>query len=63
LTISPPRASKFTLTRDQLDGHFSLPMVAMVDAMTAICEALQAELPRLFRPVLDAMVPTDAGIR
>jgi hypothetical protein len=55
--------AEFTLTRDRLDGHFGVPVVAMVDAMTAtVREALQAELPRLFRPVLDGMMPADAGI-
>jgi hypothetical protein len=52
----------FTLTRDQLDEHFAVPVVATVDAMTAtVREALQAELPRLFLPVLDGLVPTVAG--
>jgi hypothetical protein len=51
--------AEFTLTRDQLDGHFGVPVIATVDAMTAtVREALQAELPRLFRPVLDGLVPT-----
>jgi hypothetical protein len=55
--------AEFTLTRDRLDAHFGVPVVAMVDAMTAtVREALRAELPRLFRPVLDGMMPTDAGI-
>jgi hypothetical protein len=53
----------FTLTRDQLDGHFGVPVIATVDAMTAtVREALEAELPRLFGPVLDGLVPTDAGV-
>ena len=46
----------FTLTRDQLDEHFGVPVVATVDAMTnALREALHAELPRLFEPVFDRL--------
>jgi hypothetical protein len=44
----------FTLTRDQLDAHFGVPVAATVDAMTtAVRETLHAELPRLFGSVLD----------
>ncbi|MDQ2079045.1 hypothetical protein RA307_02545 [Xanthobacteraceae bacterium Astr-EGSB] len=43
-----------TLTREQLDAHFSVPVVATVEAMTtALHDALEAELPRLFGPYLD----------
>jgi hypothetical protein len=53
----------FTVTRDQLDAHFGVPVVAMVDAMTAtVREALEAELAGLLGPVLDGMAATDAGI-
>jgi hypothetical protein len=46
----------FTLTRDQLDAHFGVPVVATVDAVTAAARsALEAELPALFGPVFDRM--------
>jgi hypothetical protein len=55
--------AEFTLTRDQLDEHFGVSVAATVDAMTAtVREALEAELPRLFRPVLDGMATTVAGV-
>ena len=55
--------AEFTLTRDRLDAHFGVPVVAMVDAMTAtVREALEAELSGLLAPVLAGMVPTVAGI-
>ena len=47
---------KFTLTREEIDGHFGVPVVATVDALTdALREALHAELPRLFEPVFDRL--------
>jgi hypothetical protein len=53
----------FTLTRDRLDAHFGVPVVATVDAMTAtVREALDAELVGLLGPVLARMAATDAGI-
>ena len=46
----------FTLTREELDGHFGVPVVATVDALTeALRDALHAELPRLFEPVFDRL--------
>ena len=46
----------FTLTREDLDEHFGVPVVATVDALTdALREALHAELPRLFEPVFDRL--------
>jgi len=50
----------FTLTRDQLDEHFGVPVVATVDAVTAAArEALEVELPTLLGPVFDRMtLPT-----
>jgi hypothetical protein len=55
--------AEFSLTRDQLDGHFGVPVVATVDAMTAtVRDALQAELPHLLRPVLDGMAPVEAVV-
>ncbi len=48
--------AKFTLTRNDLDRHFGVPVIATVDAVTdALREALQAELPRLFEPVFDCL--------
>lgn len=52
-----------TVTRDQLDDHFGVPVLATVEAVTAAArEALDAELPALFEPVFDRMtLPTDAA--
>jgi hypothetical protein len=42
-----------TLTRDQLDEYFQVPVVETVDAMTAaLRDALETELPHLFGPYL-----------
>lgn len=50
--------SEFTLTRDQLDLHFGVPVAAVVDAMTeTVRTTLHAELPRLFRPAFEDMAP------
>jgi len=51
----------FTITREQLDDHFGVPVTATVDAMTmAVRDALEAELPALFEPVFDRMtLPKD----
>lgn len=55
-------APEFTLSRDQLDAHFGVPVVATVEAMTAaLREELQAELPGLFRQFLDNLPEPDAG--
>jgi hypothetical protein len=55
--------AEFTLTRDQLDAHFGVSVVATVDAMTAtVREVLDAELLGLLGPVLDGMAATGAGI-
>jgi hypothetical protein len=46
----------FTITRHQIDEHFDVPVVAMVDAMTkAARDALEVELPALFEPVFEQM--------
>lgn len=51
----------FTLSRDQLDDHFGVPVVATVEAMTAaLQEELKAALPRLFGPFL-ASLPAHDG--
>ncbi|MGA2568426.1 MAG: hypothetical protein ABSF41_16550 [Pseudolabrys sp.] len=53
----------FTITRDKLDEHFGVPVVATVDAMTAaVRDALDAELPALFEPVFDHMTSSGAGM-
>lgn len=53
---------EFTLTREQLDGHFGVPVVATVEAMTAALSAeLQAALPGLFGPFLEQLSEPDAG--
>jgi hypothetical protein len=53
----------FTITRNQLDEHFGVPVVATVDAMTAaVRDALEAELPALFEPVFDRMTLPAVGI-
>ena len=51
----------FTITREKLDEHFGVPVMATVDAMTmAVRDALEAELPALFEPVFDRMtLPKD----
>ncbi|MBS0248400.1 MAG: hypothetical protein JSR61_17430 [Proteobacteria bacterium] len=50
--------AEFTLSKDQLDDHFGVPVVATVDAMTAaLQDELKAALPRLFGPFL-ASLPT-----
>lgn len=42
-----------TLTRDQLDDHFGVPVIITVDAMTtALRDAFELELPRLFGPFI-----------
>ena len=42
-----------TLTREQLDEYFQVPVVETVDAMTAaLRDALETELPHLFGPYL-----------
>ena len=52
----------FTLTREDLDEHFGVPVVKTVDAVTeALREELQAALPRLFSPFLDKLPEPDAG--
>lgn len=53
--------AQFTITRDQIDGHFEVPVVATVDAMTAtVRDTLEAELPALFEPVFEQMTQPDA---
>ena len=55
-------APELTLSRDQLDAHFGVPVVATVEAMTAaLHEALQAALPGLFGPFLASMPEADTG--
>jgi hypothetical protein len=55
-------APDFTLSRDQLDAHFGVPVVATVEAMTAaLHEALQDALPCLFGPFLAGMTAPDTG--
>jgi hypothetical protein len=53
--------AQFTITRNQIDEHFDVPVVATVDAMTAaVRDALEEELPRLFEPVFEQMtLPED----
>jgi hypothetical protein len=54
--------SEFTLTREQLDLHFGVPVAATVDAVTeATREALRAELPRLLAPVIEGVLPHEDG--
>jgi hypothetical protein len=51
-----------TLSRDQLDEHFGVPVVATVEAMTsALQKELQAALPRLFGPFAATLAEPDAG--
>jgi hypothetical protein len=50
--------SEFTLTREQLDLHFGVPVAATVDAMTETTrDTLRAELPRLLAPVINGVLP------
>ncbi|MCK9913328.1 hypothetical protein MXD81_29520 [Microbacteriaceae bacterium K1510] len=54
----------FTLTREQLDLHFGVPVAATVDAMTdTVRETLRSELPRLLGPVVADMLPAKAPTR
>ena len=53
----------FTITRDQIDEHFDVPVVAMVDAMTkAARDALEVELPALFEPVFEQMTQPEERV-
>jgi len=53
---------EFTLSRDQLDDHFGVPVVATVEAMTAaLQEELKTALPRLFGPFLASLPGHDGG--
>jgi hypothetical protein len=54
---------ELTLTRDQLDYHFGVPVVATVEAMTAaLRDALQQELPNLLRPFIDTTKAVDIQV-
>ena len=53
----------FAITRNNLDEHFGVPVVATVDAMTAaVRDALEAALPALFEPVFDRMTSSDGDM-
>ena len=53
----------FTITRHQIDEHFDVPVVAMVDAMTkAARDALEVELPALFEPVFEQMTQPEERV-
>jgi len=48
------------LSREHLDAHFDVPVVATVEAMTAaLHEELQIALPQLFRPFLASLPEAD----
>ena len=53
----------FTITRNRLDEHFGVPIVATVDAMTkAARDALEIELPALFEPVFEQMTQPEERV-
>lgn len=56
--------SEFSLTREQLDQHFGVPVAATVDAMTeTVRETLHAQLPRLLAPVIENVLSTKVQAR
>jgi len=56
-------SDNLTITRDTLDEHFTVPVVAIIDAMTeALRKALDAKLPGLFAKVMPIMADANEDL-